>query len=153
MNEVMRLGDNASYHTTLLTPLTPHLFCQVCQAVATVTGPALHRPQVSGAPLLLQAHWRHAHRHLPNGDARSPSPDDTPLTPCPASLWLLPSFTLDRGPILFKKTTFGERHIMTLWMETRFSFFLSLFASFFFFASQWIPHVYGSVFYLVQIYK
>ena len=49
---------------------------QVRQAVAEVTSAALHRAQVSGALVLLQADRRHAHRHFPNGDARSPTSND-----------------------------------------------------------------------------
>lgn len=49
---------------------------QVRQAAAPAARPALHRPQVPGAPVLLQAHRGHAHRHLPHGDAGGPAPDD-----------------------------------------------------------------------------
>ena len=49
---------------------------QVRQAAAAPARPALHWPQVPGAPLLLQAHRGHAHRHLPHGDAGGPTPDD-----------------------------------------------------------------------------
>ena len=41
------------------------------QAATETAGATLHRPQVSGTPFLLQAHRRHPHRHLLNGDAGS----------------------------------------------------------------------------------
>lgn len=56
--------------------LTPPAPPQVRQAAAAPARPALHRPQVPGAPLLLQAHRGHAHRHLPHGDAGGPAPAD-----------------------------------------------------------------------------
>lgn len=57
---------------------------QVCQAAAPPACAAIHRPQVSGASVLLQAHRRHAHRHFPHGDARGSAPDHmTPATPPP----------------------------------------------------------------------
>lgn len=58
---------------------------QVCQAAAPPARPAIHRPQVSGASVLLQADRRHAHRHFPHGDARGSASDHmTPAMPPPS---------------------------------------------------------------------
>lgn len=48
---------------------------KVCQAALASARPSFHRAEVPGTPVLLQAHWRHAHRHFPNGDAGSAAPD------------------------------------------------------------------------------
>lgn len=48
---------------------------QVCQTAAAPACPALHRPQMSGASVLLQANWRHTYRHFPDGDAGSAASD------------------------------------------------------------------------------
>ncbi|XP_039667928.1 retinoic acid receptor RXR-gamma-B isoform X4 [Perca fluviatilis] len=57
---------------------------QVCQAAAPPARPALHRPQVSGASVLLQADRGHAYRHLPDGDAGGSASDYmTPVPPFP----------------------------------------------------------------------
>lgn len=47
---------------------------QVCKAPPPAPSTALHWSKVPGAPVLLQTDWGHAHRHLPDGDARSASP-------------------------------------------------------------------------------
>lgn len=66
---------------------------QVCEAAAPAARPALHRPQVSGASLLLQVDRRHAHRHFPHGDAGGSAPDHmTPATP-PPSLVNIPAMS------------------------------------------------------------
>lgn len=44
---------------------------QVCQAPPPAASAALHWPKVLGAPVLLQADWRHPNRHLLNGNAWS----------------------------------------------------------------------------------
>lgn len=57
-------------------------FWKVCQVAAAPARPALHRPQMSGAFVLFQAHRRHAHRHLPDGDAGGTASDHmTPALP------------------------------------------------------------------------
>lgn len=62
------------------------VFCdlQVCQTAAPPPCSALHRTQVSGASLLLQANRGHAHRHLPDGDAGGSTSDH--MTPSPPPL-------------------------------------------------------------------
>lgn len=42
----------------------------VRQAAPATPSAAIHRPQVSRAPVLLQADRRRAHRHVPDGHAR-----------------------------------------------------------------------------------
>lgn len=54
---------------------------QVRQTAAAPACPALHWPEMPGAPLLLQAHWGHAHRHLPDGDAGDPAAGHLSLPP------------------------------------------------------------------------
>lgn len=70
-------------------PPAPHVapVPQVCKAAASSAGPALHRPQVPGTPLLLQTHRGHAHRHLPHGDAGSPAPNDLGPWPFLRTRW------------------------------------------------------------------
>ena len=61
---------------------------QVCQAAAPPARPALHRPQVSGASVLLQADRGHAYRHLPDGDAGGAASDHmTPVPPLPPCIY------------------------------------------------------------------
>lgn len=65
-----------------------HPFSQVCQAATPSARPALHRPKVSGAPVLLQADWGHAYRHLPDGDAGGSASDHmTPVAPLPPCIY------------------------------------------------------------------
>lgn len=66
-----------------------HPSWQVCQAAAPPARPALHRPQVSGASVLLQADRRHAYRHLPDGDAGGTASDHMTTVP-PFPLYILP---------------------------------------------------------------
>lgn len=64
-------------------------FWKVCQVAAAPACPALHRPQMSGASVLFQANRRHAHRHLPDGDAGGAASDHmTPALP-PYPLYIL----------------------------------------------------------------
>lgn len=55
---------------------------QVCQASAASPCSALHRLEMPGTPLLLQAHWRHSHRQLPHGDVGDPTADHLNLLSC-----------------------------------------------------------------------
>lgn len=54
----------------------PLFHWQICQAVTASACPALHRPKVSWTSLLFQVNRRHTHRHFPNGNARSATPND-----------------------------------------------------------------------------
>ncbi len=47
------------------------LVTQICQAAPPSARSALHRTEVPGASVLLQAHRRHTYRHFPHGDAGS----------------------------------------------------------------------------------
>ncbi|KAM6183268.1 retinoic acid receptor RXR-alpha isoform 1-T1 [Erethizon dorsatum] len=94
-------GEGVRVAGGLLQTQVPRAARQVRQAAAPAAGPALHRAQVPGAPVLLQTHRGHAHRHLPHGDAGGSAPDDlgqrsggpptraVPALPCPAcvDLW------------------------------------------------------------------
>lgn len=57
---------------------------QVCQAPSSTASTAIHRLEVPGAPLLLQADWWHTYWHFPYGNA-----------------WSSPSVVLDRKCVLW----------------------------------------------------
>lgn len=138
------------------------LLWQIRQAPAAITSTALHRPQVSGALVLLQAHRRHAYWHLPHGDARSPSSNDIIAERAELSSPLLSSPHVSHQPgsgagSFFKKIPTPARDRWHDDFERRSSPILSSlpFPSGYLWcvSKQWIHHVYGSVLYLVKIYK
>ncbi|KAA8589985.1 hypothetical protein FQN60_013350 [Etheostoma spectabile] len=85
----------------------------VCQAAAPPARPALHRPQVSGASVLLQADRGHAYRHLPDGDAGGSASDymtRVPPFPCKYSHIVSYMKTEDLIPIVKQHILYQAVH-------------------------------------------
>lgn len=100
---------------------------QVCQAPSPAASASLHWAKMPGAPVLLQADWRHPNRHLLNGNAWSTSSAHltwTSLDPVksglhqgiavPPGLW---GFTVSHFPLTPSPTilsyTFSTPHLQT----------------------------------------
>ncbi len=100
---------------------------QVCQAPSPTASASLHWLKVPGAPVLLQADWRHPNRHLLNGNAWSTTSahlTGTSLDPVqsglhqgiavPPGLW---GFTVSHFPLTPSPTilsyTFSLPHLQT----------------------------------------
>ena len=76
------MGEGVRLLGRILQDAVPGRAGPLCQTAAQAARSAQHWPQGPGTPLLLQAHRRHAHRHLLDGDVGEPQPQSIDSCSC-----------------------------------------------------------------------